>query len=100
MDCGKTKNLEFDHANAEDKSFDVAKAFTSMAEDKLWAELHKCVLRCKSCHILKTSREDSTAVGHGEGLSGKRNCKCSPCKDRKNQYMREYKRKRKETSGS
>lgn len=98
VDCGSQNNLEFDHANPNDKSFDVAKAFTSMAETKLWAELHKCVIRCKHCHLAKTSNENS--VEHGQGKTGKRNCLCNLCKPLKNTYAREFKRKRKETSGS
>lgn len=34
-------------------------------------------------------------VEHGEGLGGKKNCPCKPCKERKSEYMKEYRRKRK-----
>ena len=99
IDCDSEDNLEFDHANPEDKSFNVAKAFAGMAEKKLWEEIHKCVLRCKECHAEKTYQED-LSVGHGQGLTGKKNCRCPLCAPLKNAYSRELKRRRKETSGS
>jgi 5-methylcytosine-specific restriction endonuclease McrA len=98
VDCGTTDNLEFDHVDPKDKSFDVARAFTSMAESKLWSELHKCLIRCTRCHLKKTSNENS--VGHGEGKTGKKNCRCDLCRPLKNAYAQEFKRRRKETTGS
>jgi hypothetical protein len=99
VDCESNDNLEFDHALPEDKSFNVAKAFAGMAEKTLWVEIHKCVLRCKECHAVKTYQED-LAVGHGLGLTGKKNCRCDLCRPLKNAYSRDLKRRRKETSGS
>lgn len=99
VDCESEDNLEFDHANPEDKSFNVAKAFTSMATAMLWEEIHKCVLRCKDCHAQKTYQRD-LAVGHGQGKTGKRNCRCDLCRPLKNAYARDLKRRRKETSSS
>jgi hypothetical protein len=99
VDCSSSDQLEFDHADPKDKSFNVAKAFTSMAESKLWEEIYKCVLRCKSCYSKKTRTIDN-AVGHGEGKTGKKNCRCDLCKPLKNAYAREFKRKCKETTSS
>lgn len=99
LDCKSVDQLEFDHADPDDKTFDVAKAFAGMAEERLWQELHKCVLRCKSCHKRKTDNIDN-AVGHGEGKTGKKNCRCDLCRPLKNAYTREFKRRRKETSNS
>lgn len=99
VDCGNTEQIEFDHVNPEDKSFNVAKAFTSMAEKKLWLEITKCALRCKPCHKFKTDMIDN-AVGHGEGKTGKRNCRCDLCKPLKNMYAKEFRRNRKEMSNS
>lgn len=99
VDCGVSSSLEFDHIDPKDKAFNVAKAFTSMAETKLWKELQKCVLRCSDCHSKKTNGVDN-AVGHGEGKTGKRNCRCDLCKPLKNAYAMNFRRRRKETSGS
>ena len=90
IDCGSTVNLEFDHAESSDKEFDLAKGH-SFSLEKLRKEVAKCVLRCRRCHIEKTRKFDLGAVEHGGGVSGKRNCPCKPCKDRKAEYMRTYK---------
>lgn len=91
VDCGFTEDLEFDHVDPENKSFSIGDIMT-YPSSVVDAELDKCVLRCKSCHITRTAEQQS--VEHGEGASGKKNCKCRPCKNRKNEYMREWKRKR------
>lgn len=56
VDCGcaDPDALEFDHKNRRAKSFDVAKAFASMAQHRLDREVAKCVLRCRPCHEVKT----------------------------------------------
>lgn len=53
VDCGSTKRLEFDHVDPQTKEFPVTKACT-IAEDRFWAEVAKCVLRCNRCHKKKT----------------------------------------------
>lgn len=85
--------MQFDHRDRGEKEFEISRAFRSMARGRLMAELEKCQLLCKPCHDAKTSQE--IGVEHGGGLSGKKNCPCDPCKARKNEYMREWKRKRK-----
>lgn len=93
VDCGTTDSLEFDHVDASTKSFDVGKLL-NVSKVAREAELSKCALRCKSCHILKTTRSgDNGAVGHGGGLTGKRNCYCDLCAPLKAEYMRNWKKK-------
>lgn len=87
VDCGSVDNLQFDHVNCEEKEFDIAKRLASAPIDVLSNEIKKCVLRCEMCHIVKTSAEDNS-VPHGGGLSGKKNCKCKPCRKRNNEYQR------------
>jgi hypothetical protein len=90
VDCGTQDNLEFDHAIAATKSFDVGRLL-NYSKTKRDQELAKCVLRCSECHKKKSVRmKDVNVVAHGEGLSGKRNCKCEPCRIRKAEYMREW----------
>ena len=90
VDCGTDQNLEFDHNDADSKSFDVGKLLNYSKEVRE-AELLKCVLRCSPCHRKKSVREgDIRSVGHGEGKSGKRNCSCKPCRTRKAEYMKNY----------
>lgn len=90
IDCGTTDSLEFDHADASSKLLDVGKLFTSYTDSKIRAELDKCVLRCTDCHIIKSRSEDWETVGHGEGISGKRNCPCDLCRTKKSDYNRAY----------
>ncbi len=94
VDCGSTTELEFDHTVREDKLFD-SKRWMNVSLEKFQAEIEKCVLRCAPCHRIRTSEQ--LGVEHGGGISGKRNCKCEPCRERKREYMRNYKRNRKET---
>lgn len=89
VDCNTTQMLEFDHLMKETKLYNISTIILH-GDEKLFSELEKCVLRCYRCHKLKSSFE--SGVLHGGGLSGKRNCKCIPCKARKAEYMRYYKK--------
>lgn len=53
VDCGSNRRLEFDHIDPADKLFPITKACT-IAEERFWAEVRKCVLRCNRCHLKKT----------------------------------------------
>lgn len=88
VQCGSTDDLEIDHIDRTTKSFDISR---ENSIPKAAQELTKCQLLCKICHKKKSIAESS--VEHGGGVSGKRNCKCRPCVDKKNEYMREWKRK-------
>lgn len=59
--CGSTENLEIDHIHSDDKAFGVSEHIT-MSMSKVAAELTKCQLLCRSCHIKKTrAYKDSNA---------------------------------------
>jgi len=88
--CGSTENLEFDHIDRTKKSFEYGSLWSGTWE-KFLAELAKAQLLCKSCHLKKTRSE--LGVPHGGGKSGRRNCKCEPCRKRKAEYMKQYRRK-------
>ena len=96
IDCGSQDNLEFDHSIASSKTFNIAKALAGFSEKRIVEEMSKCVLRCKSCHIKKSlTKRDMRIVDHGEGKTGKYNCRCDLCRPLKNAYAREHKNKRK-----
>lgn len=63
VDCGSMKFLEFDHVDPSDKLFAITKACT-IAEERFWAEVRKCVLRCRRCHKKKTK------IGRRAGYTG------------------------------
>ena len=58
VDCGCIDELEFDHVDYKTKTYAIAKILTHRRE-KVLAELAKCVLRCKECHIEKSRHEIS-----------------------------------------
>ena len=89
VSCGTTENLEFDHIDRSTKSFTFTDKIASMSIKKLDIEAEKLQLLCNDCHKEKTSlNQDDDSVGHGGGNSGKRNCKCAPCKAKKAEYMK------------
>lgn len=89
--CGTTSNLEIDHIDRSNKSFDVSKLWSKNKNDYL-TEIKKCQLLCKNHHKEKTSKE--RGVEHGGGLTGKRGCPCDLCRSRKSEYMKEYNKQR------
>ena len=93
VDCGSADSLEFDHVDRSKKSFTITSSLTGGSKKRIEEELLKCVLRCKDCHRVKTTRESS--VEHGGGLTGRRNCRCDLCRPLKNAYMlkKGYKRR-------
>lgn len=93
--CGSMDNLEIDHINPSNKSYTVARMW-SIKETKLQEEIKKCQLLCQSCHNLKTLKQNNMnpAKGFHGTISTVRYCKCRLCKDAKNAYMREWKKRR------
>ena len=89
VDCESTQYLEFDHIDPATKVAAIATLLLHSWE-KILPELAKCTLRCKGCHKARSSGQQG--VGHGGGTSGKRRCKCQPCRMKKNEYMRNWKR--------
>lgn len=83
--CGDTEQLEMDHIDRSSKLFTISIGW-SRSPDEFWAEVAKCQLLCRVHHAEKTAREQE--VGHGEGLSGKKNCPCDKCRAKKAEYMR------------
>lgn len=90
VNCGATNSLEFDHVDPSTKIMTIARA-SARSESFFWEEVRKCQLLCTDCHKEKSSVDNG--VKHGQGKSGKRNCPCVPCKAKKAEYMKAYKRK-------
>ncbi len=79
--CGSTSDLQFDHVDPEQKSFEISSKLT--LSDEVKAELDKCQLLCASCHKEKT-RVENSGYEHGT-LYGwmKRGCACVACSTHK-----------------
>lgn len=93
--CGSTDALELDHIDRATKAFDLGHRW-SVAADRYRAEAAKCQVLCRDCHKAKSAAEAS--VEHGGGASGKRNCKCSPCRARRSEYNRAARARRAKAS--
>ena len=91
-----TEDLEFDHIDSVTKSFEISVGIANCySRARLQVELLKCQLLCKSCHHQKSiDYGDIRTVEHGGGKSGKHDCKCDPCHLKKNEYLRNLKRRK------
>jgi hypothetical protein len=87
VECGTTENLELDHIDPASKTFNVGSR--TVSEARYLEELKLCQLLCTHHHKIKTATGNS--VEHGGGLSGKKNCKCDPCKEVKRLYYKHTK---------
>ena len=96
--CGSDEKLEIDHIVPTEKSFTIGSLW-GIKGAALEKELEKCQLLCKSCHIDKTLEDEGKSYAQGTHgtLSAIRYCKplCDLCRNVKNAYSREWKRKRK-----
>lgn len=84
--CSTTEQLEIDHIDRLTKTMDLGKLW-SCAKKRYFEELKLCQLLCKEHHEAKSAQEKS--VEHGQGLTGRRNCRCELCAPLKNKYNRE-----------
>lgn len=85
--CGRIDNLEFDHRDTQEKSYDISKLWTK-PQSVIIAELDKCDLLCADCHKTKSAEEHS--VEHGGGKAGRNGCGCTLCRAQKAAYMKNY----------
>ena len=81
VECGSTKRLEFDHIDPSTKEFAIASC-ASVSDNRFWAEVDKCVLRCRKCHQEKTLRDrgQRSARGRHGTISTYRYCHCADCR--------------------
>ena len=88
VECGSWEKLEVDHKNRSEK---VTNSVWSWSLKRRDVELAKCQVLCKSCHLKKTIRENTTWQ-HGVGLKGynKYKCRCDLCKKVKSNYMKQF----------
>lgn len=89
VQCGTSENLEFDHIDRSTKSFEVTTGWTRKLS-LFMEELTKCQLLCAEHHLDKTRKE--RGVSHGGGVWGKNKCPCDPCRLKRNEYLRNWKR--------
>ena len=87
--CGSKDNLQFDHKNKKDKSFDISHSIDTK-EERLIKEVKKCQLLCKNCHTKKNSDAWDYAKppsNHGTIHHYKNHkCRCDKCKNAASKY--------------
>ena len=95
--CSKVDNLQFDHIDPKTKKMEIAEAYSRSAE-VFWKEVAKCQLLCRGCHADKTTIEKGFKIARGTHgtLSSYRYCKCDLCKKAKSDWMKKYKKDKKE----
>lgn len=95
VNCGSIENLEFDHINNDRDGLRglVSQLFTCKLE-RLIAELEKCQLLCKSCHVQKSIIDNCKKFAeHGSiSMCTNQRCRCDECRKVNNDYMRDYMR--------
>src|ERR1017187_858128 len=85
IDCGSSENLELDHV---DRKLKVSHKIWSWSKERREIELVKCVVRCHSCHIIKTKVDmNGGYIVHGSRYRGYANgCRCILCKEAQAKY--------------
>ncbi len=80
--CGEKEDLDFDHIDPNEKTFQLS----GRSLDKPWIlllkEVGKCQLLCKKCHSEKTVIERGQVLARGTHgtISAYRYCKCVLCR--------------------
>jgi 5-methylcytosine-specific restriction endonuclease McrA len=97
VECGATDNLQFDHANAKKKRYDL-NSVKDGKESVILKELKKCKLLCPECHLAKTKankehvNKDKKPSRHGTIWMYKRyKCRCDKCREAMSDYLKNKK---------
>lgn len=88
VDCGSIERLELDHVDPATKT---GHAIWSWTKERREAEIAKCVIRCRSCHIERHAAERRR---HGTRNRYQCGCRCDPCKAAKARNNRKYRESR------
>lgn len=56
--CGSTDKLECDHVHRGTKCFNMSSGMAGVSWVRFIAEVEKCQLLCRRCHLIKCSREE------------------------------------------
>lgn len=79
--CGTSEGLEFDHLDASTKRQAIGR-MAGWGDATFWAEVAKCQLLCRPCHVAKTSEsgEWAQAAQHGKrAMYMRHGCRCDDC---------------------
>lgn len=88
--CGSTEELEVDHIDSSQK---IDHKVWSWSRKRRDAELAKCQVLCRTCHLAKSREygEQPQAVTHGVcRMYEKYGCRCAPCTKAHTDYQRSW----------
>lgn len=85
--CGCNQNLELHHPNRTDK---VEHKVWSWTQARRTAELDKCVVLCKACHLEITKWQLTKPIQHGTHNAYASGCRCDQCRNGHRLYDRAY----------
>lgn len=93
--CGTKDDLQFDHIDPAEKWFNISENMTANNR-VVRAELAKCQLLCRECHIEKTAAERIEAgFTHGTTYAWRNlNCRCEICVVARDEYNAQRREKR------
>jgi 5-methylcytosine-specific restriction endonuclease McrA len=83
--CGSTRNLEVDHKDQDNKTFNPRDIW-SRSEEVRKKELKDCQVLCESCHEDKTALQNSKSgeaaiIACGTVEKFENGCRCFTCKE-------------------
>lgn len=87
--CGGKSDLHLHHQDPAQKVGTVAGRIWSLAQEKFWLEVAKCVLLCDECH----RNEHRVENDHGTLRRYHQGCKCGLCKKANAVSTAEYRKK-------
>ena len=94
VDCGSGVDLEIDHDDRTQKVASVGSMWSRRREIRE-AELAKCVVRCRPCHLIKSNRERSEQGKPCPSSNAYRlGCRCDGCREVQKLRAREYRARR------
>lgn len=96
-ECGSADGpFDIDHIDPTTKEIAIRELW-SRTQKIRDAELAKCQLLCETCHQIKTNRENSTPLEHGNYSRGYvKGCKCEDCMEAMRIHWREYRASKKQ----
>ena len=87
--CGSQADLEVDHI---DRASKVSHRLWGWTAERREAELAKCQVLCRNCHIEKTRAENERPLVHGtRSAYAYKGCRCDDCRRAQADYMKTWK---------
>lgn len=90
--CGSIEDLELHHKDPNKKE---SHNIWSWSEKRKKAELEKCIVWCKECHVeYHMQKRSEIPITHGTYGGYKRDCRCLLCCKHHSNIMKEYHRRK------